>query len=515
MTLDFLSRFGFSGDPFASTNASDEPLIGHYFVEPPFFSSVVGDPKHPRSNVIFAPRGGGKTAQKLMIEERSRQSVDFVCISYDHFFIDNLKSVKDADAGFHLKNISRALLIFLLCEMERTPEIIENVTTGQRDFLVKLSRESLGGLTADQFRIGLNSIKSWPHKATDIWNQYGGVISSLVNAIIGKFGYGAIDLQSSPSKIVEDGWKFKFEQLVGICQSVGYSSVYILVDRVDELPSTTQNADAAFAFVRSILLDLPLLETGGVAFKFFLWDQMSESYQEAGGRPDRITEYKLNWSVSQLELVLEKRLTTFSSGRVSRFDEILDGTQPYDLHRIIAYFAHGSPRDMIRICKRILDEHARSSAPAPKVAYRTAKSALQSFSLDRARELYGSHLSDIRKIGDLNFTISTLASDTFRVTTQAARSKVQKWQACGAVTKIGEVPNPGNRPHYKYGIIDPRLALGALSDASIEEFVDDYFMICPHCGWLRIAVDGEITCPDCQGNFKAEDAKKLAAVCSK
>jgi hypothetical protein len=68
VSLEFLKLVGFESDPFASTSAADEPLIDQYFVEPPFFPAVIGDPKSRKSNIVFAPRGGGKTAQKIMIE---------------------------------------------------------------------------------------------------------------------------------------------------------------------------------------------------------------------------------------------------------------------------------------------------------------------------------------------------------------------------------------------------------------------------------------------------------------
>ncbi len=109
-----MARFGFSEDPFASTNAADEPLIDHYFVQPPFFPAVIGDPRKPKSNVVFAPRGGGKTAQKIMIERRSVAERDFLCISYDRFPAESLKQLSDADSEYHVTNITRLLLIALL-----------------------------------------------------------------------------------------------------------------------------------------------------------------------------------------------------------------------------------------------------------------------------------------------------------------------------------------------------------------------------------------------------------------
>lgn len=60
---ELLERLGFAEDPFASTNAADEPRLASYFVPPPYFHTVQGDPRNPKSHVVLAPRGGGKTAQ--------------------------------------------------------------------------------------------------------------------------------------------------------------------------------------------------------------------------------------------------------------------------------------------------------------------------------------------------------------------------------------------------------------------------------------------------------------------
>jgi hypothetical protein len=67
---DLLQRFGFSPerDPFKSVNATEERLfLPEYFVAPPFFESVWGNSRMPKSCVVFAPTGAGKTAQVIMI----------------------------------------------------------------------------------------------------------------------------------------------------------------------------------------------------------------------------------------------------------------------------------------------------------------------------------------------------------------------------------------------------------------------------------------------------------------
>ena len=78
---EFLSRFGFEADPFESTNAETEPRLEEYFVPPPFFEPVMGNPQTPTSHVVLAPRGGGKTAQKRQSEARSLELGTFLCVT--------------------------------------------------------------------------------------------------------------------------------------------------------------------------------------------------------------------------------------------------------------------------------------------------------------------------------------------------------------------------------------------------------------------------------------------------
>ncbi len=309
--------------------------------------------------------------------------------------------------------------------------------------------------------------------------------------------------------------RFRFENLVSVIGKLGFSSVYVLVDRVDELIFTAQDAEKGFDFLKSILIDLPLLETPGIAFKFFLWDQTKPFYQEAGGRSDRLLEYTLEWSEAELDKVLSRRMETYSDKKISRLDQLIEEDSPYDVHKLVTYFANGSPRDMVRICKKIVDEHTRTGSFDKIIAFRTVKSAILAFSLERSTELYGESIRDLRKVDTLAFTINMLANDIFRITTQAARAKIQNWQLSGAVVRIGDVPNPGNRPLYLFGIRDPRLALAVLSESSLEEALEQFLVICPHCSKLRVATEGEITCPNCQGAFEAGEAETLSSLCMK
>ncbi len=88
---DLLHNLGFVVDPFAKTNADEEELLKSYFIQPPFFKAVYGDLVTPKSAVVFAPRGGGKTALKRMLE-LSSLSDNFLCVTYNQFGVAGLKT---------------------------------------------------------------------------------------------------------------------------------------------------------------------------------------------------------------------------------------------------------------------------------------------------------------------------------------------------------------------------------------------------------------------------------------
>ena len=217
MSLEFLGAFGFTQDPFASTNAADEPLIGKYFVEPPFFPAVVGDPKSPNSNVVFAPRGGGKTAQKIMIERKSATDGTFLCISYDQFPSDEILRDKSAPIDYHLSNISRTLLIAILLKIQQDNSCSDKIDQADKKLLVECSRQFLGSITSVKFKESIGSIKTIGDKASDIWNEYGGAVANLVNAISAKYGFGKIENLSAGPRETE-GINFKFVSLVSIAK---------------------------------------------------------------------------------------------------------------------------------------------------------------------------------------------------------------------------------------------------------------------------------------------------------
>ena len=70
---EFLKKLGFGINPFQHTNADKEfDILDKYFIPPDYFEDVWGNPMQPVSNIVYAPRGAGKTAQSIILEKNSQ-----------------------------------------------------------------------------------------------------------------------------------------------------------------------------------------------------------------------------------------------------------------------------------------------------------------------------------------------------------------------------------------------------------------------------------------------------------
>ena len=113
--LVYLNKLGFVVDPFQHSNADKEVrYLGEYFIAPDYFDSIWGDPDNPVPNIIYAPRGSGKTAQKVMLEHRAREYNNIIYINYTSHDLSEYESIDQITQEYHLKYLNQLLLISFL-----------------------------------------------------------------------------------------------------------------------------------------------------------------------------------------------------------------------------------------------------------------------------------------------------------------------------------------------------------------------------------------------------------------
>jgi len=510
----YLANAGFAADPFSSTNADTEELLQDYFVPPPYFQSVLGQPSNPESQIVFAPRGGGKSAQRRMIEMASEGS-GFLCVLHDSFPVEGKAAVRQTTLDLHLRQVARKLLVAVLLHLDAAPEDSKKLSRDSKSLLVKEAGYQLGPISSDEFHREVQALKNIGKRAGEWIKAHSGPIKPVINAIFKKAELDPPDLDASkPAETPTESWSYRLERLVGIALELGYESVYILVDKVDELPETSADPDLAFALVAPLITHLPSLEMPRVGYKVFLWDKAQNTYIDNGGRPDRIKDFTLGWDSAALSEMMARRLSAHSDGAVVSLNALIDPGAHLDLHRLVAELAQGSPRDMVRLAKEIRDVHLNGAQPTGLISRDEVFEGIKVFSSRIAEERSRKFMPDLLKINECRFTQNRLSNDILKISKQSVQAKVTDWRKTGLIEKVTELQDARNRPQHLYGIVDARLAIAMRQDMDVEMVLDQLIVFCPTCKRANISDEASIVCIGCQSEFQFSDAQTLMDACS-
>jgi hypothetical protein len=508
---DFYKLLGLISSPFQHTNADEEDSLELYFVPPPYFSSVWGDPKNPTSVVVFAPRGGGKSAQRRMIEIRARTSSNVLAIQYSRFEFEGISNVHEVDLAYHLKNINRLCLIaFLILVYERNYNSLRFSAT-ERKQIIALSDYYLQDLSPEVLIGSVDSIMTFTDKAKKFCKNNLWAINTIVDSLFKKIGLSPVKGEERHSVTIASPSKNHLEIILSLIISLGLDSVYILVDKIDETALTGNDSKASFDLASSLIKDLDLLQMKRVCFKFFLWNELKPYYQKYA-RPDRISQFDLSWAPSELETMLEQRLKAFSpKDKPVPYYNMLSDTHTHKTKRaildLVIAFSQGSPRDLIRICRHMVSEQLRLNPNADKISLEAVTAGCNVFCKQRADEVAPDHLlSEMQKNHRLDFTVNYVASDVFKIGQNAARSKINTWLKTGVVKYINDIHIPSSKkPVHHYAVVDSRIAKSIFPEMRFLSFLQNKVRTCPKCGTVLLRdwdISKEHICHGCKRQFK-------------
>jgi hypothetical protein len=475
---ELLNSLGFESDPFGKTNADEEEKLDQYFVAPPFFNAVLGDPLSPKSSLVFAPRGGGKTALKRKIELSSQES-GFLCVTYNHFDVSG-KKLTDISSEYHLLNLIEILLVGVITAVSNAG--IDRISNDDRHFIYLFVKKHLTQIDQAKLKTDISAIKNFPDKAKEIWNKFTGPIGFVLNALLEKVGLGSAEIKAFQNQDGRLGsLRDQLTILQGISAKLGFPSVYVLIDRIDENP-LTGSVEKSYAFISPLMTDLQLLEIPGFGFKFFLWDLLLDDYRTIA-RPDRIKYHTLEWKHDQLVRMLSERLKAYSGGTVSSLQKISDANLSTPLDEVIAICAQGSPRNVVRICKEILDQQSEIDPSAKRISYDAVQYGFDRIAENITREVFPDNIiKELHKTRRCDFTLRYIYADVFKFTQPAAVTKVRTWENAGAVRQLGTIQEAkGRKPSNHYGIDHILLAKHVFSKMPIAEFIRDKVRLCDGC----------------------------------
>lgn len=486
----YFEAHGFKRDPFASTNAIHEDFLDEYFITPPYFYSLIGSTTCPKSTFVVAPRGTGKTAQRIMLEKVSEEDDSLLTIVYDKFPVEGVQKSENIGLDDHLIRIIKYLIIALLTEINER-DLKKDLSSYERDTLKNLIEIYLNGISTSEVNSAIKSIKGIKGKISDLWKLAGNPISSVINSILEAKGLGSVDLTLRKVSMISnksDEIMSHIDFIEDVFNHIGIKAVYILVDSIDETVLTGNDAKKSYNLIKPFIKDLRILERDTIVFKFFVWDQIEE-YWSSDIRKDRMDIFSIEWNEDEIKRLMAERLKAYSSGKVTMLNQIMDCKE--DIIELIYVFANNSPRDLINILKSIFDEHLRISNDLNSIpSEETVIKGIESFCKNKFEELItqDKQRRELKRIKIATFTIPHLYNDVFRCEASSARNILMPWTRAGIVLtsnnkiKVAKSKNPINI----YTFSDIRIARHVCSNQKFSEFLKRNVVKCEECSSINI-----------------------------
>ena len=170
---------------------------------------------------------------------------------------------------------------------------------------------------------------------------------------------------------------------------------------------------------------------------------------------------------------------------------------------MVVLFSQGSPRNIIRICKEILDQQSEFDSTSCKLSANAVTQGFEIFAKNYTNEILPEAVvRDLRKLKRADFTVKYVYNDIFKFTQPAAISKMKSWQDVGVVDKIGVIQETkGARSSNHYGLTNPLVLKHMFPDINIFELYERKMRVCRKCGQLLLRdwdLHAEQTCHACQ-----------------
>jgi hypothetical protein len=344
LTIDeWLLKAGFQANratggnnPFALKQAEFEgDLLTEYFVEHPAFNQIL-DREHPRSSILFAPRGAGKSSALKMFTTHWQGRVTarplFVYLTDWLPFLEQRPTIEQISIRDHLHELLRRTVQALA--RQRLSRPAASIPPTSAEYLAWLCDTQSQYLTPDEQQ-ALAQPRSLCQPSANAHTIY-----------------------SNPAfPIIEH-----LHLLASTVRALGYTSCYVLIDNIDELPQTVADADAGARIIAPLIGTIRLHEVPGLAFKYFIPSEVYIILREQHLlREDRMNCSSLHWEPEQLTDLLRNRLAAFSDNRI---DSLAPFAEPdiLDIDERLSRAVVGSPRHLLNLGEWLLQASAADAS---------------------------------------------------------------------------------------------------------------------------------------------------------
>lgn len=255
--------------------------------------------------------------------------------------------------------------------------------------------------------------------------------------------------------------------LINIAVSLGYKSIVVLFDKIDEFSAVNSDINKVADFTLPILTDTDLLYTSKLSIVFSLWSEVKRTLNQKGVRFDKFQDIDISWRDEELEKIIDKRLKYYSINK--DIPATLKSLVPLDNDRkTILELAGGSPRSLISLLCRLYEEETGDDNEGSSVSSfspstiskgciefckRFDYESLQPSKVSDKKNYYN-WLNKVLMMKKPYFTQSEICS-VFSIKMSTASKYISEMERMGIVAPVNE-NGDGAEPFFR--ILDPRIS---------------------------------------------------------
>jgi hypothetical protein len=338
---DYLGCFTF--------HAEDEAQeLSTFFVDIGLFRAMMGNPKRPESIIVFGRAGHGKTSHCLEMLKTIRPQALGVHLVFSD--IAQLGQQQTITADTYLQIIRERTLEALRYELD---------SSRRRRQRFSAAPDALHHLVAAEHLSGLRPLDTTGEPA---------VVQAA--SALGRQGMR--------------GWLHTLARV--IAAGAGFESVYVLLDGVGADTLSEEQWQQTIAMLEPFLSRVPTLRGSGFAFKCFFHADLRQRLTAAGIHWEQIfaSSYSLDWTETRLQHILSRRLQSCRSRirensqrtPVERFADLCEIDPQLQADEELARAAQGSPRRLLQMARRIIEEHCNREPDRDYISVATFRTIL-------------------------------------------------------------------------------------------------------------------------------------------
>jgi hypothetical protein len=356
----WLASVGFYFNPFTYLDAGADPHISAYLVGHEAFAALWND----RPALAFAPAGGGKTAQRVILLRACWAGPD-TGYPFPISYVPTLSSsgAFPATGTEHLVAILRAGALSLLLALLLRPHWWVALDGEARRFVAGLLEHDLPAPLAYYLAQAQET-----GSLASLWRGCGMAVAPTTEPPATRWLPLCAELTTTPAGPIPPDTAARLQALADfLLGPLGHSVVYLLVDGIDGFVETAADPQAAVA-----LLDPLLAYTEGWAaqrllLKGFFPIEIAAALDATSPALARQTRrVTLRWSPPQLAEVIRQRVWVATEGSFGSLDALCSpGLR--DAETQLARIVTPLPREMLVLTERLLWEHIRRGDANPKL----------------------------------------------------------------------------------------------------------------------------------------------------